>query len=403
MVRPAVFTGSLLVFLTLGSVRAESLLVVPDGFRVEDRLVFEPRIEGGLSGLAVSPEGDPIVYEGGEIRVYRSEGPVVLERFDPPVFGSFLVVSPDGASVVFGEGSEGNIYSVPLSGGGRTRMDNLPFAYDLAFDGTGRGYISVLRNNPANEIVLLDADPDNVKTVIAHIPGLSGPVTFDDLGNLYYGTADFSGDPLRQSVHRFTGEQLESALTGEPLDFSQGEVLLTDMEGFFHLRWHEGKLYFTDLGFSSGVGTVQVIDPALNFSVSIFASIPSAGVVVSPSFLAFRPGTRTFEPGSGTSGGSLLVAYSDFTTNSSVAEVTPELWFVRGEVNGDGRVDIGDAIALIGFLFVGGSAPTPPEAGDVNDDDSTDLADSVYLLDFLFRGHPAPPAPFPDSGPDPSP
>ncbi len=405
------FTGSLwVVLLAMISViaaisaRAESLVLAPEGFRVEDRFVFEPRILGGFAGLAYSPAGEPIVYEGGEIRLCRSAGPVVLERFEPPVFGSFLVVAADGVSLIFGESSAGNIYRVPLAGGERALVDNLAFAFDLAFDAAGRGYISVLTNNPENEIVLLDTDPENVnRSIIVNIPGLSGPVAFDPDGNLYYGTVDFSGDPLRQSLHRFTPDQLEAAVAGEPVDFSQGEVLLTEMEGFFNLRWHDGKLYFTELGFSSGVGTVQVIDPAANFSVAVFASIPSSTGILSPSYLAARPGTRAFQPGGGPHGGSLLVAYSDFASVSNVAEITPELWFVRGRVNDDARVDLADAITLLSFLFSGGSAPEPREAGDVNDDGSIDLSDAVYLLDFLFRGRAAPPAPFPEPGPEPTP
>ncbi len=391
-----------LLLLGLGPAWAESLLVVPDGYRARDRLLFEPRTVGGLSGLAVSPDAELIVYEGGEIRLYGSDGPMVLDRFDPPVFGSFLVVRPGGESLAFGEGSEGNIYTVPLSGGGRARLDNVPFAFDLVFDRAGRGFISVLRNNPANEIVLLDGDPETLnRTVVANIPGLSGPVAFDDRGDLYYGTADFSGDPLRQSLHRFTAGQVESAIDGEPLEFDAGEVILTELDGFFNLRCYQGKLYFTDLGFGSGVGTVQVIDPAANFSVSTFASIPVPGAIVSPSFLVFRPGALPFEPGSGPDGGSFFVAYSDFNEVAGVAEVTPELWFVRGEVNGDGRVDIADAVSIMGFLFGGGEAPVVPVAADANDDGSTDLSDAVYLLDFLFRGRSAPPAPFPERGPEP--
>ncbi len=97
------------------------------------------------------------------------------------------------------------------------------------------------------------------------------------------------------------------------------------------------------------------------------------------------------------------MAYSDFASVSNVAEITPELWFVRGRVNDDARVDLADAITLLSFLFSGGSAPEPREAGDVNDDGSIDLSDAVYLLDFLFRGRAAPPAPFPEPGPEPTP
>lgn len=72
--------------------------------------------------------------------------------------------------------------------------------------------------------------------------------------------------------------------------------------------------------------------------------------------------------------------------------------FIRGEINGDGSVDIGDAIALLNFLFSSGAPPIPPAAGDVNGDGSTDVGDVIYLLGFQFSGGPPPPAPFPNIG-----
>ncbi|MFQ5653694.1 MAG: DUF362 domain-containing protein [Planctomycetota bacterium] len=73
--------------------------------------------------------------------------------------------------------------------------------------------------------------------------------------------------------------------------------------------------------------------------------------------------------------------------------------FVRGEVNGDGEIDIGDAVYLLAFLFGPGPAPLPvPDAGDANNDDTLDVADAIYIIWYLFNNGPAPPAPFPDPG-----
>lgn len=178
-------------------------------------------------------------------------------------------------------------------------------------------------------------------------------------------------------------------------------MLLTGMGGFYNLKWHEGKLYGSDLGFRSGLGAVLVIDPASNLAVSNFATFPFEQGILSPSYLAFRVGARSFAPGSGPAGGSLLVAYSDFASLSRVAEIVPELYFVRGRVNRDNAVDISDAIALLSYLFLGGPPPDPLQAGDTNNDGSRDLSDAVYLLDYLFRGGPQPPSPFPEPGPAP--
>ena len=65
-----------------------------------------------------------------------------------------------------------------------------------------------------------------------------------------------------------------------------------------------------------------------------------------------------------------------------------------GDTNGDDRVDIGDAIHLLQWLFSGGPAPTCPRlaCADFNGDENIDISDPVGLLVWLFRGA---------AGPDP--
>ena len=78
--------------------------------------------------------------------------------------------------------------------------------------------------------------------------------------------------------------------------------------------------------------------------------------------------------------------------------------FVRGDVTGNGRIDLADPIALLSHLFVPGSAVPPClDAGDTNDNDELGLEDGVALLNYLFGVGEAPEAPFPGSGFDPTP
>ena len=78
--------------------------------------------------------------------------------------------------------------------------------------------------------------------------------------------------------------------------------------------------------------------------------------------------------------------------------------FVRGDANRDGGVNVADAIAVLGFLFIMGTPPLScPDAGDANDSGGVDVADAIYLLTFLFSNGPVPPEPYPDPGPDPTP
>ena len=80
--------------------------------------------------------------------------------------------------------------------------------------------------------------------------------------------------------------------------------------------------------------------------------------------------------------------------------------FHRGDPNGDGNLNVSDAVFVLVFLFRGGPSPACVEAGDVNNDGSIDLADPVSILNFLFRGGPAPAIPGPATVPcgmDPDP
>lgn len=76
--------------------------------------------------------------------------------------------------------------------------------------------------------------------------------------------------------------------------------------------------------------------------------------------------------------------------------------FIRGDSNGDGAVDIADAVHILLGLFAG--LPTDCDgARDVDDDGALQVTDAIVLLDFLFRGGAPPPEPFPLAGADPTP
>ena len=79
--------------------------------------------------------------------------------------------------------------------------------------------------------------------------------------------------------------------------------------------------------------------------------------------------------------------------------------FRRGEVNGDGSLDVSDPVCLLSYLFVGeGPCSRPPclDALDANDDGSIEISDPIVLLSFLFRGGPPPAPPFEECGDDPT-
>ncbi len=76
--------------------------------------------------------------------------------------------------------------------------------------------------------------------------------------------------------------------------------------------------------------------------------------------------------------------------------------FVRGDIDGDGKIAINDPILILGYLFKGTEVVVCADAADANDSGKIDIADALYLLQYLFAGGAEPPAPFPEPGPDPT-
>jgi len=62
----------------------------------------------------------------------------------------------------------------------------------------------------------------------------------------------------------------------------------------------------------------------------------------------------------------------------------------KGDVNGDGQINIGDVIYITNYLYKNGPIPDPLTKGDVNCDDKIDLGDLVYLINYLYKGGPLP-------------
>lgn len=57
----------------------------------------------------------------------------------------------------------------------------------------------------------------------------------------------------------------------------------------------------------------------------------------------------------------------------------------RGDVDGDGSIQITDPIAILQYLFVGGPQPHCIRNADTNDNGGVDLSDAIVLLNFLFQ------------------
>ena len=105
---------------------------------------------------------------------------------------------------------------------------------------------------------------------------------------------------------------------------------------------------------------------------------------------------RSQEPG-------VRIYLRNLTFWSNPTQVEVPVTFQRSDTNGDGTVDVSDAIATLGCLFLGTPCPSCLDVSDANDDGASDLSDVIFTLSWLFLGTAAPPAPGPTrSGLDPT-
>ncbi|MDE0960390.1 MAG: hypothetical protein OSB09_06385 [Planctomycetota bacterium] len=95
-----------------------------------------------------------------------------------------------------------------------------------------------------------------------------------------------------------------------------------------------------------------------------------------------------------------VVATRDgLSSDSSSCTVTAPIVFVRCDASPDGLVTIGDAVAILTYMF--GQGPLSClDAADCNDSGMINIADPVALLQFLFVTGSPPPAPYPAAGVD---
>jgi hypothetical protein len=88
--------------------------------------------------------------------------------------------------------------------------------------------------------------------------------------------------------------------------------------------------------------------------------------------------------------GGFLQTDDPSVTDAWIIRLTTSSGIVCGDANGDGAVNVGDAVYLIAYVFKGGPAPDPVCAGDANGDGDTNVGDAVYLIAYVFKGGPAP-------------
>jgi hypothetical protein len=85
-----------------------------------------------------------------------------------------------------------------------------------------------------------------------------------------------------------------------------------------------------------------------------------------------------------------VLARDKWMENPSWSDSLAVQAYVCGDANGDGFISITDAVALIGYIFVGVPEPNPIESGDSDCTTFISISDAVLLISYVFNGTPEP-------------
>ncbi|MBL8843460.1 MAG: hypothetical protein JNL90_18210 [Planctomycetes bacterium] len=274
---------------------------------------------GGFERLA---NGNWALFDGNAVvELSPQDGSFVRTLFTPPsfAFGAFLVNSPDGTKLYFGDSNNNEIWEIDLATLHAGVVLTIKFPYDLAFDPQGRPYVSYAFSLVGgSHVALCDFANDSYDDVVDS-PAASGPLVFDPNGDLYCCTPDSSSfpPPLDASeVWRVAAADLAAAIGPSSFDITQG-TLLGVVDGAYAMALDEGgDLLLSD----ANQGTLVELDPT-DGSERLLAT---AGPFTAFLYARYEPATHgTFEPWQPAEGGALLAVRSDFFSLTEVTRVTP--------------------------------------------------------------------------------
>ncbi|MCA8950107.1 MAG: hypothetical protein KDE27_11440 [Planctomycetes bacterium] len=279
--------------------------------------------------LTWSP-GLTIWFDGTDLVLDGLGQHVTLLRFAVPVFGSFTLRADPG-HVLFGESSMGNLWLVPVNGNSPTQpLANLPFNFDAVMLSNGIAIVSAKTGgfgSAFNDLHVLDLQTGNTQQ-LAMLPGASGPVAVDRVGDLWYATASqsFPTPSGQTDLLRFPRALVDQAIANQQvLGSSHAHTVVGGLDSASDLEFdNDGDLLFVDW-YNATVGE---IDDARGPNPTPKVLVDHGGTALSAASLAFRepgnaPSGSVFEPFQPTLAGDLFVHETTFGTLSQLRTIRP--------------------------------------------------------------------------------
>jgi hypothetical protein len=283
----------------------------------------------GATALAASltlSTGEFVVFDGLSVVQHAPDGSSseTLGTFPSFVFPSFLAVDDAEIALYVGESSSGAIHRLFL--GVSSAPDfllSLPLNYDAAVRGDELWVSAATCGfGCGNELWRVDL-PSLVPTLVATLPGASGPLALDSGGDVFYATASdqFPTPPVQTDVWRFSAAALAGAL---PLTLADATLVGGGFAGAGRLVRDEERdeLYLLENNFGSGANRITLVRASAALSPVLFEGAPfltlgNASLQVDAAqgneFLAYQPAA----------GGSLVFTRTDFGSVVERLELAP--------------------------------------------------------------------------------
>lgn len=246
------------------------------------------------------PGGDIVTFDGQSVDRWTAAGAFVgnLAALPAFTFSSFVVPTPDGSAVVFGESSNGGLFLAQADGSGTTPLVSLTFNYDADWLANGDLLVSAATGGfgAGNDLVRVTLNPPSA-TFVGHVNGPAGPLAVAANGDLFYATQSdsFPAPPGSTDVLRWdAAEVLVGGLTNANATlfgaaFDGGASLAIDPVG--------GGLYMAETNFGLAqyrlrlVGANPAASPIVVDQVaSFFGGLEFVDGGTSPgSFAAWQP------------------------------------------------------------------------------------------------------------------
>jgi hypothetical protein len=217
---------------------------------------------GSFDASTTLSSGDVVVFDGQNVTQYTSDGAFLLTlgSLGAATFPSFILADRDELAVYFGESSNGNIYRSFLGTSATPEfLATLAFNYDAAFGASGTLFVSAATCGfgCGNEIWRLDVGSHQT-TLLAQVPGASGPIAVDRGGNLDYGTVSdqFPPPPGASSVIRFAHNLLDGSSV---LDLGAAQLVGSGFDGAARFAYDRrgDALFLLENDFGTGANRIR--------------------------------------------------------------------------------------------------------------------------------------------------